>query len=106
MIPVHEFDLKMDITKGITRSDKAGLQAATEELSEGQVTSFQSPKPSLLHRFNEWIKLDASEINSVHGRWSNVGMENARLFFARTKAFPDLDPVALEKQTWRSHHCK
>jgi hypothetical protein len=64
----------MDTTKSTKSSDKAGLRAATDELSEGQVTSFESPKTSLLHRFNEWIKLDASEINSVHGRWSNVGM--------------------------------
>ncbi|KAF1979044.1 hypothetical protein BU23DRAFT_595508 [Bimuria novae-zelandiae CBS 107.79] len=43
---------------------------------------------SWLHRFNEWIKLKPSEVQSEHGKWSNV----------------DLDPVPPEKKTWRSHH--
>ncbi|KAJ4299956.1 hypothetical protein N0V90_005204 [Kalmusia sp. IMI 367209] len=79
----------IDFNKGMNVSDKPldTPHFVNDEVSVGQIATYSS-KLSFLVRLNEWVKLEPSEVQSEHGKWSNA----------------DLDPVPLEKQTWRSHH--
>lgn len=76
----------MDTAKSMTMSDKAldEPQSVSDEIAEGQVGSYYPTKPSFLYRFNEWIKLKPSEVQSVHGKWSNVGISDPAPFDVQT----------------------
>ncbi|KAL5119248.1 hypothetical protein ACEQ8H_002735 [Pleosporales sp. CAS-2024a] len=60
--------------------DKHEPHAAADEVSEGQAISLESRRLSLWRRFDNFIRLDQSEVQSVHGKWSNVGMRNSFQF--------------------------
>lgn len=61
--------------KTMVVSDKGieSLDSGSQEVLEGTAFNFDQQKPTLLHRFHEWIKLDAADAQSSQSKWSNAG---------------------------------
>ena len=73
---------------GVT-SDFAAKEKRLDQQDVHEVGSSDLLRPTLLQRFDAWVRLDSASRGDGLGRWSNA----------------DLEPTIPSQQTWSSWNC-